>query len=101
MCLSLLDTYHWRAFVSQSVAYAVGVAWSFVLNSRFTFGHKQLAGKTFMRFVALQLALLLLTATAFQFAVVGGLPPTESWLVIVACAVLLNFTGSRWWVFDK
>ncbi|MFO7654019.1 MAG: GtrA family protein [Candidatus Krumholzibacteriia bacterium] len=91
-----------RAALSQLVAYALGVAWSYHWNRRFTFRSRDPAGPQAARFVAFQVAIALVSAAAVGLLVDGmGLPPTPAWLGVVASVTVVNYLGSRFWVFRR
>lgn len=98
-----LGTYY---LLAQVIAYGAGMINSFVLNSRYTFGkgdrlatRRQQLGMS-VRFIAWNGILLGITLLLLAFL-------TEWWrmnevtakLIVTAVTVLMNFYGSRRWVF--
>lgn len=93
--------FRFKAAISQLVGYALGTAWSFYFNSRWTFKSTTPVKRRAARFTALQLALWLVSAASIGLTVdVMGLPPTLSWLAIMAVLTVVNFLASRYWAFQ-
>jgi len=89
-----------RAAIAQAFAYAIGIGWSYLWNSRWTFAGSP--GGRFARFLAVQLACLAVSALAVGALVdVAGLPPTVSWLTVMAVITVANFLATRYWVFAE
>ncbi|HTG70601.1 MAG TPA: GtrA family protein [Candidatus Udaeobacter sp.] len=98
-----LGTYY---LLAQVIAYGAGMINSFVLNSRYTFGNdgriatkRQQLGMS-VRFIAwngilLGITLLLLAALTEWW----GMSEVIAKLIVTAVTVLLNFYGSKKWVF--
>jgi len=98
-----LGTYY---LLAQVIAYGAGMINSFVLNSRYTFGNdgriatkRQQLGMR-VRFIAwngilLGITLLLLAALTEWW----GMSEVIAKLIVTAVTVLLNFYGSKKWVF--
>lgn len=99
-----LGTYY---LFAQVIAYSVGMVNSFMLNSRFTFGRgdrpvsKPQRLSMSVRFIAwngilLGITLLLLAALTQLW----GMNEFIAKLIVTAVTVLLNFYGSKKWVFE-
>jgi putative flippase GtrA len=90
-----------RATVSQLASYGAGTAWSFVWNRRWTFQSDGHLGRQAARFLFLQAALAATSAALVGLAVDREqLPPTPSWLGVIAVVTVVNFLLSRSWVFS-
>lgn len=88
---------------AQVMAYSAGTINSFFCNRQWTFHVKGPAGLgEFGRFVLVNLLSLLVSTAvlygAYQF---GHLSLWPGKLAATACAVAVNFTGSRRWVFSE
>ncbi|WP_110930442.1 GtrA family protein [Paenibacillus bouchesdurhonensis] len=95
---------------AQAISYAAGTTNSYILNKKITFADKVSAQgrqnifnlRQFIRFAALNLSVLALSLTLlFVLNSVVGLPPLISKLLVTAVTVIVNFIGSRKWVFGK
>ena len=87
-----------RAAIAQAFAYAIGIGWSYLLNSRWTFAGSP--GGRFARFLAVQLTCLAVSALALGALVdVAGLPPTLCWIAVMAAITVGNFLAIRYWAF--
>lgn len=93
-----------RTPVAQTVAYAIGMAWSYYWNRKWVF---RSAGRDpaavaleAMRFMIAQLLCLLISILFVTFAVdVLHLGPWLGWVVAMAPLILLNFFITSRWVF--
>jgi len=97
--LSLRDLVQ-SAAVAQALSYSAGILWSFLWNRRWTFRHQGAVLPSLLAFTALQLALLVASSLLVGLAVDRlMLPPTPSWLVVMAFITVLNYAASRHLVF--
>jgi putative flippase GtrA len=89
-----------RASISQVLSYGAGVAWSYYWNRRWSFGSQDPVASEGARFVATQLACLIISSASIGLAVDGlRMPATPSWFVVMIPITLLNFALLRSWVF--
>ncbi|MFD1957186.1 GtrA family protein [Paenibacillus thailandensis] len=92
--------------VAQVISYAAGTVNSFVMNRAVTFKHaSRQAGRTraqAARFAVLNAGVMLCSIfLLYVFVDLGGLPYWLSKLLVTAVTVVLNFTGSKRWVFRE
>jgi putative flippase GtrA len=89
-----------QATLSQLVAYAIGIAWSFYWNRRWTFRSTAPAGKQALRFTLLQIGCAVSSATALGL-LVDTLHYNASWcwLGVMSVITVANFGLSRYWAF--
>jgi putative flippase GtrA len=100
--LQILGGVPQRAAIAQATGYAVAIAWSFTWNRRWTFGVGGPWAGRFARFLALQLALLALSAGALHLAVDRAkIPAVPAWISVMAVVTLLNYFGQRRLVFGR
>ncbi|QAY67406.1 GtrA family protein [Paenibacillus protaetiae] len=90
--------------VAQIISYGAGTANSFIMNRAFTFKKQQGTGKhtrtQAARFIVLNLFVLLVSLLLlYLFADLGGLPYWLSKLLVTGVTVIMNFIGSKRWVF--
>lgn len=95
---------------AQSVSYAAGTTNSYIMNRKITFS-EQVSGQErkrafninqFIRFAALNAAVLALSlALLFVLNTIIGLHPLASKLLVTTVTIMVNFIGSRKWVFAK
>ncbi|MFF2484489.1 GtrA family protein [Paenibacillus sp. NPDC058071] len=96
-----------HAAASQVVSYAAGMANSYWMNSRFTFKSSAgasadgpIGGGRLLRFVLLNLAVLGVSVSLLYLAVERlTWNPFIAKIVVTCLTVLLNFVGSKRWVF--
>ena len=100
LCLRAWPTGRHAAGVAQLIAYTIGIAWSFLWNRHWTFRSRRPAAGQAVRFLLLQVALLLASADLIGLAVDRlRYPATPSWLVVTVLIALANFLGARFLVF--
>lgn len=90
-------------FPAHTVSYSCGVINSFLLNQKWTFKglHPNPRGQ-FVRFIVLNLFTLAITyGLLVWFHYNLGWPMLASRLFSIAGSVVLNFVGSRLWVFRR
>lgn len=86
--------------IVQAVSYGVGIIWSFVPNRILTFRSKGHIAKEGTKFLALQLALLLISSLLLAVAVDRmHYNPHISWFIVMAAITAVNFLLCRNWVF--
>ncbi|WP_417459320.1 GtrA family protein [Kordiimonas sp.] len=87
--------------LAQAASYSAGIIWSFVLNRRFTFtgSRNDRTAPQMLRFVILQVSLLLISSGLIEAALQQGWPLTPSWLVVMGFVTVVNFLLSKYWVF--
>ncbi|KJD45268.1 GtrA family protein [Paenibacillus terrae] len=91
--------------LSQIISYSCGTANSYILNSKWTF-NKQPAPDTHKRqlpkFIVINLIVLGLTSLLLQMLHSGtGLPLAVCKLIATASGMIINYIGSRYWVFGS
>lgn len=88
------------AAAAQVAGYSAGLANSFFWNRRWTFGTRGRTAKRLQRFLALNLACLLLSsASMLVFTDLLGWPYKTVWVVTMTVITGINFVLSRNWVF--
>jgi len=91
-----------RAAFAQAMAYAVGTAWSYYWNRRWTFESSGAVAGEATRFVSLQAGFLLFSSGCMGFFVDRHhLPAGPTWLAVMFVVTVLNFVLSRYWAFRK
>ncbi|WP_025720156.1 GtrA family protein [Paenibacillus sp. 1-18] len=91
--------------IAQIVSYSCGTANSYILNSKWTF-NKQRSNDTHKsqlpKFIAINLIVLGLTALLLQLLHTGTeLPLALCKLIATAAGMIINYIGSRYWVFGS
>ena len=93
-------------FIAQCLSYSCGVLNSFLMNRKWTFrqqsrdGQQGQSAEQLLKFIALNLLTLTLTYVLLVwFHDSWGLPMLLSKLLASGVSFLINFTGSRLWVF--
>lgn len=85
---------------AQTVGTAVAMCVSYVCNRRWTFRSWRRPGPEFVRFVAAQGTMLVVSATLMQVGVSRlGLPVTPWWVAVTGGTAVLNFLVMRGLVF--
>ncbi|MFB7140168.1 GtrA family protein [Gottfriedia sp. NPDC056225] len=89
--------------VAQVISYSCGIVNSYLLNKRWTFKAKNQNGvQEKMRFVIVNAITLLLTLLILKVCSEWfGLSVLVSKLVATCVSVLMNYVGSRYWVFTS
>ncbi len=89
-----------RAAAAQAIAYGAGILWSFAWNRRWTFRAAGPVAPSLAAFTASQLLLLAASSALLGLTVdVLALPPTPSWLAVMALITVLNYLTARNIVF--
>jgi putative flippase GtrA len=89
-----------RATLSQIVTYAVGTAWSYFWNRRWTFRSRAALAGEATRFVVLQIFCAVLSTSLVGLAIDAlHLDPQLSWVGVVGAITVLNFVLAKVWVF--
>lgn len=91
--------------VAQIISYSCGTANSYILNSKWTF-NKQLSNDTNKRqlpkFIIINLIVLGITSLLLQVLHTGTeLPLALGKLIATATGMIINYIGSRYWVFGS
>ncbi|KZE82707.1 sugar translocase [Paenibacillus jamilae] len=91
--------------VAQIISYSCGTANSYILNSRWTFS-KQQANNTnkgqLLKFTVINLIVLGITSLLLQVLhTETELPLALSKLIATAAGMIINYIGSRYWVFGS
>ena len=102
LCLRLWSTGLYSATVAQLIAYAAGIVWSFSWNRRWTFRSRGPVARDAVRFLLLQVVVLLASAGLIGLAVDRlKYPATPSWLAVTVLTTAANFLGARFLVFTR
>lgn len=89
-----------HVFLAQILSYLAGIFWSFFINSRWTFRANGALTNRFVRFLVLQVSLMLLSAFSVStLTSVSLLGPSISWVLVMAVVTVVNFGVSRAFVF--
>ncbi|MGZ0039300.1 GtrA family protein [Paenibacillus ottowii] len=91
--------------VAQIISYSCSTANSYILNSRWTFS-KQQANNTnkgqLLKFIVINLIVLGITSLLLQVLhTETELPLALSKLIATAAGMIINYIGSRYWVFGS
>ena len=98
--LYVLPEFRSRTAFSQGAAYAVGTVWSFFWNRTWTFRSDGRVHSESIRFLILQIAMLLLSSFYMWIAVdLFGGSANINWLGVMFVITILNFSLMRAWVF--
>ncbi len=107
---TIVDYAVWAAFfylvkapllVCQTAGYGAGVANSYVLNSLWTFGEKQLwSRERILKFLVVN-AISYAASLGFIVAFTSFLPPWLGKICAMGATLSVNFLGSRLWVFRR
>lgn len=90
------------AMVANIFGYSAGVFNSFFWNKIWTFQVKQGTVKQFKRFFLLNMTCLVgSTLGVFVFVDILELPYKVVWFVIMSIVTIINFIGSKVWVFHQ
>jgi putative flippase GtrA len=90
-----------ETFLSQCISYATGIVWSFCLNRNWTFSDPRRAEKTFIRFLLVQLALMLLSSFVLETtARMVTWDINLVWCMVMAIITVMNFILTRLLVFN-
>jgi putative flippase GtrA len=112
-CVGLLNTaVHFAVFevllrlvglpllLASAIGYSAGVANSYVLNRMWTFAVKTRASTVeFGKFVAVNVAALLLNLVVLEQLTSMGLTPEVSQVLAIGASLTANFAGNKWWAF--
>jgi len=103
---TLLHSLGMMSALAQVISYSAGTANSFILNKKVTFRERDRGGKDafdrkqLLRFIALNLAVLAISLILMQLLVQTFAVHVLIAKVMVTCiTVVINFFGSRKWVF--
>ncbi|WP_420539678.1 GtrA family protein [Paenibacillus polymyxa] len=91
--------------VAQIISYSCGTANSYILNSKWTFS-KQQANNTnkgqLLKFIVINLIVLGITSLLLQVLhTETELPLALGKLIATAAGMIINYIGSRYWVFGS
>ncbi|WP_025692185.1 GtrA family protein [Paenibacillus zanthoxyli] len=94
--------------IAQIISYGAGTANSFILNSKITFKDRQRSKeegfdhRQLLRFIALNLFVLCISLLLMSVLITRlGLQEFLSKVLVTFVTVIINFFGSRKWVFVK
>lgn len=97
---TLLTWWQTAWLAAQVIAYVCGVLNSFLMNRKFTFKQQGAVTKGLIRFLMLNVVTLGITSACMLVLHENmGSPLWFSKGAATLLGVMLNFAGSRWWVF--
>jgi len=89
------------AGIAQAVSYSAGIVWSYYWNGRWTFRMHSTQGNAFMKFLLLQLLLMIISSFSIGVCVnQSSLAPGIIWVLVMCPVTVLNFLGTRHFVFQ-
>lgn len=89
-----------RVLIAQIIGYACGMLNSYLLNRRWTFRSNGSSYRELPRFLALNLVVLGLVSWMLESLHSGaGLSLIASKLLATGAGIIINYAGSRFWVF--
>ena len=90
--IKLLNNFVAKGTAAQSISYTAGIIWSYTFNRKWTFKSSNKVGPEVIRFIVVQLSLLLLSSVTVGIAVDGiDLPYRLSWATIMFFITILNY----------
>jgi putative flippase GtrA len=88
--------------IAQCISYACGVLNSFIMNRTWTFQHRGQYTRQLIKFIAVNLLTLLITyGLLVFFNQYVGWTMLFSKLIATGMSLIVNFAGSRLWVFRE
>lgn len=97
---ALVELAHWRAGVASIIAYGVCIPAAYAGQKLFAFASPRAHRIALPRYIALQLAgLILAAALAEGLSGVAGVPPVVSFLVAAGAVAAFNYLVMSRWVF--
>jgi putative flippase GtrA len=88
--------------IAQCISYACGVLNSFIMNRTWTFQHRGQYTRQLIKFIAVNLLTLLITyGLLVFFNRYVGWTMLFSKLIATGMSLIVNFAGSRLWVFRE
>jgi len=91
-----------EAAVANVAGYVCGIINSFILNKLWTFKVHHETTRQLNRFLILNtFCLILSTTTIFVIVDILGAPHIITWIITMGFITILNFIGSKHWVFKK
>lgn len=97
--LWLLPGMNRRVAAAQFASYALGTLWAYILHGRYTFRQRRTLPAGFMRFVAIQFCMALITAEILARMAHAGLPMRLSWVLVTGLAAVCNYQAVKRLVF--
>jgi putative flippase GtrA len=99
---TLLTLCEWSYLPAQCLSYTCGVLNSYVMNRSWTFNERRHSKFAFFKFTLLNLFVLLVTSSLLALLhLYAGWSIWISKLCATGAGVLVNYLGSRLWVFGK
>lgn len=90
-----------NTLLAQPFSYSAGIAWSYYWNRKWTFQSNNTIHHEFLKFISVQILLLLLSTVALHLLIdYWGLNANVSWLFIMSLITVLNFILSKAIVFS-
>jgi len=89
--------------LASAAGYLCGLVNSYLMNRRWTFrvNHRQYAGE-FARFLTVNAVSLVVNLLTLKLAVdTARLIPEVAQVLAIGGALLVNFTGNKWWTFRR
>lgn len=98
----LFHSLYIRAGLAQALAFSAGIFWSYFWNRRWVFNVSSSARHDGLRFVIVQLVLLLVSSVAISLAVDRvGVPPFRAWFIVMVVVTILNYFLLKLIVFER
>jgi len=100
--IAILPKSSLAAGMAQALSYSAGIVWSYYWNGRWTFRMNFRQGSTFMRFLLWQLTLMAISSMSIGVWVDrSSLAPGIIWVLVMIPVTVLNFVGTRQFVFRR
>lgn len=100
--IAILPKSSLSAGMAQALSYSDGIVWSYYWNGRWTFRMNFRQGSTFMRFLLWQLTLMAISSISIGVWVDrSSLAPGIIWVLVMIPVTVLNFVGTRQFVFRR
>lgn len=102
---TLLTLWGWPYLAAQAVSYSCGVINSYLMNRAWTFAKDREPSRSrseFLKFVGVNGVVLFMTSGLMAWlGQHAGWPVWSSKLCVSALGMVVNYTGSRFWVFSQ
>lgn len=88
--------------LSQALSYGAGILWSYFWNSKWTFQeYHDNKFKVFLKFLAVQLAMLIISVFLVEIMVNALKDKTSGWIIGMGVVTVVNFYCLKYLVFIK
>lgn len=100
LAIKILPRTPGMASVAQTISYSAGILWSYIWNRIWVFCSKRSVMQEGIRFIIVQLSLLITSALAIGLAVdIFNFHRIWAWLFVMAFITLLNYLLLKFWAF--